>query len=1267
MAVSDLNNELSKGTKLSNDVHDAVYDRIVKLLHDNSSEVQGIAIKFFPVFIQQTSPAIAERAISMLADSMLEDGKKASSTSDDMGVRSMKDISALLLKTTFPVLPASSEVTSTVITTLVPKLLIGLRDECPLQAEINCLEVLNDLLPKFQATLEPQHNDIATVVLEKLESQMQTVRKKASVCVATLATTVSPSLFHWVVDQLISAAEKPGNNDEVTRVRLQVLSAVSRTAAHRFKPDTVSRAMGLILQKVGSIRNQDEELEILEAAVQILDAWALKIPKELKKYIREIIELLSLCMRYDPNYAEEDVDLFADASEAMEGVENSDSYGADPDNDDDDFDYESDDDDVSWRARRAAVRCARSIIGAGIMELGDMYRNLGLVLMQRLAEREENVRCEVFAAVAEALERVNECVRNREEGDMDIDSGSAAEENRQADAVLEDIRSKCSKLAEIVQKELTSKSAKTSIVALKLLQELVDLAPDLMYPRVSKMTTELTKVLGDPNVQVKSSSLSLISHVKLHSPAVLSLHPLVMKATNDKFYKIVAKALQLNASIAKSLKEADNSEVRAATPQIILNMHDAARKRVDAADQDSEVKDAALDCLGACVAYHADILGSAAVDTAGVICDRLKNEVNRLSAVRALQKIAHSASLGVLEPHITTVESSLCAFLSKANYDLRRWSLMALVDLVPGMPPASDRELIQQLRTMIAEQDLRLSALAISVLISLLRSRQPSIVPVLKDIAWEPLLSLTMSPLLQGQVLQELQTLLDVLAKVNESPLRCTDMLDDVIRRAVIYASENKRSPADSTAKCVAVLIKASPQENEGAIKVKLAEDVASEVAARKLFALTCITELGRTSTLPRDSFTEELREAVLEILLNSTNEEERSSAAVALGAVSSGDSEGAVQYFIDLVRRRPDKRYLLLMSLKETIAFTDKAIVARFSSNLLPLLLEEEEKVVQAASEDASTREVSISTEAGQESVRTATAECLGLLVRADPENIFPVLEEIYLDESRLYSLRASAVMSIRFAIGRESRRLDQVLKSRLGEFQRLFPSPTDVHADQVPLIRGALLSLDAIARHRVSLLQEASELLLSKIFALMKPNKKLVRIINLGPFKCEEDDGLEIRKAAFTLIGTLLSKSPRVLDMGALGDVIASGLKDLSEIRALAQFSLIDVVRSPQALGILGKLDDIVAALTDILKERPKENAVRQEVEKYEDSIRGALRAVVALEKVPEIANDHNFSNMMSNVVHTPELEARYEAAAAEAIVTRRWMYDDVDDLTA
>lgn len=67
------------------------------------------------------------------------------------------------------------------------------------------------------------------------------------------------------------------------------------------------------------------------------------------------------------------------------------------------------------------------------------------------------------------------------------------------------------------------------------------------------------------------------------------------------------------------------------------------------------------------------------------------------------------------------------------------------------------------------------------------------------------------------------------------------------------------------------------------------------------------------------------------------------------------------------------------------------------------------------------------------------------------------------------------------------------------------------------------------------------------------MKLQKELIREVEMGPFKHTVDDGLDIRKAAFECMYTLLEQGLEKVDVFQFLDHVQGGLKDHYDIKML------------------------------------------------------------------------------------------------------------------
>merc|ERR1712099_81225 len=74
----------------------------------------------------------------------------------------------------------------------------------------------------------------------------------------------------------------------------------------------------------------------------------------------------------------------------------------------------------------------------------------------------------------------------------------------------------------------------------------------------------------------------------------------------------------------------------------------------------------------------------------------------------------------------------------------------------------------------------------------------------------------------------------------------------------------------------------------------------------------------------------------------------------------------------------------------------------------------------------------------------------------------------------------------------------------------------------------RQTFLSINTILRVNHRLIVSELETILPNIFQATVTNQDLIREVDLGPFKHRVDDGLPLRKAAFTCMDSLLDAAP-------------------------------------------------------------------------------------------------------------------------------------------
>jgi len=121
------------------------------------------------------------------------------------------------------------------------------------------------------------------------------------------------------------------------------------------------------------------------------------------------------------------------------------------------------------------------------------------------------------------------------------------------------------------------------------------------------------------------------------------------------------------------------------------------------------------------------------------------------------------------------------------------------------------------------------------------------------------------------------------------------------------------------------------------------------------------------------------------------------------------------------------------------------------------------------------------------------------------------------------------------------------------------------------------------------------------------------------MGPFKHKVDDGLEIRKSAYETLYALLesSASRQRLDLPAFYDRIVAGIADEHEIKILCCLVLSKLLVIAPAESAR-RLDSLSQHFRAVLAFKPKETAVKQELEKLSEQSKAVVKVSVAFNKV-------------------------------------------------
>jgi len=262
--------------------------------------------------------------------------------------------------------------------------------------------------------------------------------------------------------------------------------------------------------------------------------------------------------------------------------------------------------------------------------------------------------------------------------------------------------------------------------------------------------------------------------------------------------------------------------------------------------------------------------------------------------------------------------------------------------------------------------------------------------------------------------------------------------------------------------------------------------------------------------------------------------------------------------------------------------------------------------------------------TQSEEEGTRNVVSECLGKLALVNPEKVIPALKERVKSSSNF--TRGTAITSIKFTISEQPQIVDEVLKKEMGSFLELLKD-TDLEVR-----RSALLTLNYAAHHKPKHIRDLLPKYLPILYAETKIRPELIREVDLGPFKHKVDDGLELRKAAFEVMYTLLDTLLDKIDIQEFINHMVGGLNDQYDIKMLNQLML---VRLAQRAGValVAGLDSLVESLRQTVTSKVKDTAVKQQVERNDEMIRSALRAIVAINRIPNVDTNQKIPRFLKN----------------------------------
>uniref|UniRef100_A0A0E0CG82 Cullin-associated NEDD8-dissociated protein 1 n=1 Tax=Oryza meridionalis TaxID=40149 RepID=A0A0E0CG82_9ORYZ len=912
--------------------------------------------------------------------------------------------------------------------------------------------------------------------------------------------------------------------------------------------------------------------------------------EELREYSLQALESFMLrCPRDISPYCEgilnlalEYISYDPNFTDSME--EDTDDEAQDEEDDDESANEYTDDEDASWKVRRASAKCLSAIIVSRPEMLSKMYLEACPKLIERFREREENVKMDIFNTFIELLRQTG----NMTKGQGDIDDPRWL------------LKQEVPKVVKSINRQLREKSIKTK----------------------DKSSTSNLKIEA-----LVSTRLVMASHSPaVFHPYIQALSGPILSAIGDRYYKVTAEALRVCGELVRVLRP--NFEARTLDYRPYIGpIYKAILARLANQDQDQEVKECAISCMSLVVSTFGDGLQRELPACLPILVDRMGNEITRLTAVKAFAVIAKSPLRIDLSCVLDHVISELTAFLRKANRALRQATLGTLNSLVVAyggqIGSSSYETIIAELSTLISDMDLHMTALALELCCTIMVDRK-SIQNVGLAVRYKVLpqaLILIRSALLQGQALQALQRFFASL--VQSANTSFDTLLDSLISTAKPSQSGGLAKQAlSSIAQCVAVLcLAAGDQKCASTIEMLkgILKDDSATNSAKQHMALLCLGEIGRRKDLSNHA---QIENIVIESF-QSPFEEIKSAASYALGNIAVGNLSKYLPFILNQIDNQQKKQYLLLHSLKEVIA--RQSVDHTGQSELQDSNIE---KILALLFNHC---------ESEEEGVRNVVAECLGKIALIEPRKLIPALKER--TSSPAANTRATVAIAIKYSIVERPGKIDEIMYSEISTFLMLIKD-SDRHVR-----RAAVLALSTAAHNKPNLIKGLLPELLPLLYDQTVVKQELIRTVDLGPFKHVVDDGLELRKAAFECVDTLLDSClDQVNPSSFIVPFLLSGLGDHYDVKMPCHLILSKLAdKCPSA--VLAVLDSLVDPIEKTINHKPKGDAVKQEVDRNEDMIRSALRAIAALSRI-----SMRFKNLMNKIMASPPLADKYNSVRSE-----------------
>ncbi|KAM8915567.1 cullin-associated NEDD8-dissociated protein 1-like isoform 1-T2 [Spinachia spinachia] len=1203
MAINDLMLELQKDSvKLDEDSEKKVVPMVLRLLEDKNGEVQNLAARCLAPLVSKVKEPQVETMVDTLCSNMTSDKEP------------LRDISSMGLKMVIAELPLSSSglsLTVSMCKKIASQLIAALEKLEDVSLQLEALDILSDMLGRLSGVLVSFHSSLLSTLLLQLTSPRMAVRKRSILALGHLVPCCSPALFSQLTEHLMTELDKHPPTS-MARTYIQCLATISHQGGHQVGEHLEK----LIPMVVRFICVEDDEL--VEYCFQAFEAFIRRCPMEMSPHIPTVTRLCLKFMTFDPNYNydEEEEEEEEDSMDIEDGLE-----------EDSNEEY-SDDDDMSWKVRRSSIKCLEALMETRRDLLHSFYSSICPALLARFKEREDNVRADVFTAFSTLL-RQTRAASNR--GGLGVASEPTAsreekeqqEEEEEPGVVM--LKRQVPLIVKALHRQLKEKSIKQRHCCFTLLTDLSHTAPGALETHIPALVPGIIFSLTDRST-MRIDALSffhvlLLSHpAQVFQPHMRVLLPPVVSCVEDSFYKITSEALLVVQQLVRVMRAPAQSTMASGIDPaaFVRQVFPIILERLKATDIDQEVKERAISCTGHLMCHLGDHLGAELPGVLALFLERMRNEITRLTAVRTITLISASPLKIDLTSILPGTLSVLGSFLRKNQRALKLATLACLTALVKhhaaDIEPAAVELVLSELPALVDESDMHVSQVSISLLTSMSRACSSSVAKICSSVL-PGVFSLVHSPLLQGGALAAILDFLQALVQSKTSNLGYSQFVKSLTDP--FHTSQSSllhKQSYQSVARCVAALASSCPSQTTATVAGLLHEvkNPGSPESARVL-ALLCLGEVGRSGSL---GASEDVQEVILEAI-SSSNEEVKTAASCALGSMVVGSLDDCLPLLLKEISSQPRRQYLLLHSLKEVISACPASGLSPHVEAIWTLLFQY--------------------CESDEEGTRNLVAECLGKLTLLKAAQLLPRLRQQLTAGSPL--TRSTVLTAVKFTIVDQPAAIDALLRDCMGDFLKMLQD------EDINVRRVSLGMFNSAVHNKPSLIRGLLATVLPHLYRETRIRKDLIREVEMGPFKHSVDEGLDLRKAAFEVMYSLLDGSLEGLDLLLFLDHVEEGLKDHYDIRMLT-FLMLARLASLCPAAVLQRLDRLIEPLKATCTTKVKAGSVKQEFEKQEELRHSAMRAVAALLAVPGVERSPSVTDFANLIRTNAEMASIYQS---------------------